>query len=139
MLALQAGEMTGEDRMEYKSTGSTDKPDLRRVQEGYQGRASVCLEAEGGESSSQGRGYPSGESAPRLSLKDNGCELYPDCLTCPFEHCIEDVPRGRLTVRKMMRNTEIRKLASLGMTAKELAIQFGVHVRTVQRTLAGGH
>ena len=48
--------------MDYKSTSSTDEPDLCRVQEGNQDRSPVRLEAEGIKASSQGRYYTHGES-----------------------------------------------------------------------------
>jgi len=120
-----------------EAENSTYESDLCRVQEGHQGRASVCLETESDRTSSQGRSYPSGESTSRLPLKDNGCKLYPDCLTCPLPNCIYDTRRGKQVILNRIRNAEIVRQVKLGKSSEELAEQFGVGVRTIQRALGG--
>jgi AraC-like DNA-binding protein len=67
--------------------------------------------------------------------RDKGCEYARSCLTCPFPQCLYDEPRGRQRWLKELRNKEINKLFSGGWKIKELALLFGVSLRTIQRAL----
>lgn len=68
--------------------------------------------------------------------RDEGCELAASCLNCPFPKCIYDEPRGRQRWLKGQRDREIvRRFYNEGKGVKELALQFGVSQRTVQRAL----
>lgn len=68
--------------------------------------------------------------------QDEGCELAPSCLNCPFPYCIEDVPRGRQRQRKEVRNREIVRLFyTQGEGVKQIAHRLRVSERTVQRAL----
>jgi hypothetical protein len=67
--------------------------------------------------------------------KDEGCEYAQSCLACPFPQCLYDEPRGRQRWLKELRNKEINKLFSSGWKIKELALLFGVSLRTIQRAL----
>jgi transposase-like protein len=67
--------------------------------------------------------------------RDEGCELAPSCLNCPFPHCIEDMPRGRQRQRKEIRNREIFRSYSQGEGVKQIAQRLKVSERTVQRAL----
>ena len=67
--------------------------------------------------------------------RDNGCELAPSCLHCPFPQCIEDMPRGKQRHKKELRNKEIWWLFSQGETVSEIAQRFMVSQRTVWRAL----
>lgn len=69
--------------------------------------------------------------------RDEGCELSPSCLECPFPHCIYDEPGGRQRWLKSLRDREITRLYIEGRGVKELAVTFGVSERTVQRALKG--
>jgi hypothetical protein len=68
--------------------------------------------------------------------RDEGCEFADSCLNCPFPRCIYDESRGRQRWLKGQRDREIvRRFYIEGRGVKELALQFGVSQRTVQRTL----
>ncbi len=67
--------------------------------------------------------------------KDKGCEYAQSCLACPFPQCLYDEPRGRQRWLKELRNKEINKLFNSGWKIKELALLFGVSLRTIQRAL----
>lgn len=68
--------------------------------------------------------------------RDEGCELTGSCLTCPFPGCIYDQPSGRQRWLKKARDREmVRLFTTCGKGIRELALEFGVSVRTVQRAL----
>jgi hypothetical protein len=67
--------------------------------------------------------------------RDEGCDYADSCLTCPFEKCLYDEPRGRQHWLKSLRNREISRLFSGGWEVTELALLFGVSERTIQRAL----
>ncbi len=68
--------------------------------------------------------------------QDEGCELAGSCLRCPLPKCIYDQPRGRQHWLKRARDREIVRLfATEGKGVKELALEFGISQRTVQRAL----
>ncbi len=71
-----------------------------------------------------------------VNWKDTGCELYPSCLRCPRETCIEEEPRAILRERLNDRAMEMMALREEGKTVKEIARAFKVSIRTVQRALA---
>lgn len=68
--------------------------------------------------------------------RDEGCELFPRCLRCPFPVCRHDDPEWHLK-RKADRNAQIRRRRRQGLSIAELAEHFGVSKRTVHRALAG--
>jgi len=67
--------------------------------------------------------------------RDEGCEYAQSCLACPFPQCLYDEPRGRQRWLKDLRNKEINKLFNAGWKIKELALLFGISLRTIQRAL----
>ena len=76
-------------------------------------------------------------------FQDDGCEVATtysgrksSCLNCPFAKCIYDEPGGRQRYIKRRRDKEIARLFnSDGKGIKELALMFGISLRTVQRAL----
>jgi hypothetical protein len=69
--------------------------------------------------------------------KDEGCELAPACLECPFPDCLYEQFRGSLTGAKKLRDKEIVRLHKIEkMAGPELSVRFHVSLRTVQRILA---
>jgi len=68
--------------------------------------------------------------------RDEGCELYPRCLICPFPVCRHDDPEWHLK-RKADRNAQIRRLRRQGKSIAELSDHFGISKRTIHRALAG--
>ena len=68
--------------------------------------------------------------------RDEGCELFDSCLSCPLPQCIYDEPGGRQQLLKDLRNREITRMyIDEGRGVKELALMFGTSTRTVQRAL----
>lgn len=67
--------------------------------------------------------------------RDEGCELAASCLNCPLPTCVYDQPGGRQRWLKQSRDREITRRYAGGKTVKELAREFGVSCRTVQRSL----
>ena len=68
--------------------------------------------------------------------RDEGCDLAASCLSCPFPQCIYEQPGGKQHWLKLVRNREIvRQFTQEGKEIKELALMFGVSIRTVQRAL----
>ena len=66
---------------------------------------------------------------------DEGCELANSCLNCPFPKCAYDQPGGRQRLRKRLRDREVVKLFAAGLEMAELAVRFGVSLRTIYRAL----
>ena len=68
--------------------------------------------------------------------RDEGCELAGSCLNCPLPGCIYDHPRGRQRWLNRARDRKItRQFVAEGKGIRELALEFGVSQRTVQRAL----
>jgi len=67
--------------------------------------------------------------------RDDGCEHAARCLDCPFTKCLLEEPGGRQRFFKSKRNNQILRLHSEGKTTAEIAAQFNVSERTVQRVV----
>jgi len=77
-----------------------------------------------------------GDSLPeRTGYQDDGCEIHPQCLTCPLPRCRYDEPGGLKGMLNGMRDREIVALKSRGVAVEEIADTFGVSRRTVFRVL----
>jgi len=77
-----------------------------------------------------------GDSLPeRTGYRDDGCEIHPQCLTCPLPRCRYDEPGGLTGLLNGLRDREIVALKSRGMAVEEIADTFGVSRRTVFRVL----
>ncbi len=78
--------------------------------------------------------YPEG-----TDYRDEGCDLHPACLTCPFERCKYDIPSSeRSDVTFNERLEQVRALHGRGLTVKAIAKHLGMSRRTVFRYLARG-
>ena len=71
-----------------------------------------------------------------VNWKDTGCEIFPSCLNCPLDRCMEEEPRGRQKLRMMARSNRMTQLREQGKSISEIARCFQVSQRTVQRALA---
>jgi IS30 family transposase len=81
-------------------------------------------------------GEPIWDSLPEeFPYTDEGCELFPSCLDCPFPYCIREEPWGKEKYLKRMRARRMEELKSQGKSVREIASIFGVSIRTVQRAL----
>ncbi len=64
----------------------------------------------------------------KVKLKyGNGCKAYPDCFSCPFGDC------GLAPTKFDIRNAGIRELWRLGHSLPQIAEQFSLSLRQVQR------
>jgi DNA-binding NarL/FixJ family response regulator len=65
---------------------------------------------------------------------NNGCELWPDCFTCPYPDCRygNEKYEARLTIKA----TAI-KLINAGYTEKQVAEKLSKSIRTIQRYRKG--
>jgi DNA-binding transcriptional ArsR family regulator len=68
-------------------------------------------------------------------LENDGCELWPHCLTCPFPYCIKEEPWGKEKWLKAGRARRMQELHREGKSTGDIARIFGVSARTVQRAL----
>ena len=71
-----------------------------------------------------------------VNWKDTGCEIFPSCLNCPLDRCMEEEPRGRQKLRMMARSNRMTELRDRGKSISEIARYFQVSQRTVQRALS---
>jgi hypothetical protein len=70
---------------------------------------------------------------------DEGCDLYPSCLTCPLPRCRYDKPGGVRAIFNVRRDREILQLRRRqGLPVDTLARRYGVSRRTVFRILRRG-
>ena len=68
--------------------------------------------------------------------RDEGCDLFPACLRCPLPQCRYDEPGRLQREARQGRDREVLRLACQGRRSPgELAVVFGMSVRTVYRIL----
>lgn len=71
-----------------------------------------------------------------IAYRDEGCDLFASCLTCPLPRCRYDEPGGARTMMNVVRDREIRRLHETSyLNVDELATRFRVSRRTVFRVL----
>ncbi len=68
--------------------------------------------------------------------RDDGCDIYPHCLTCPLPRCRYDEPGGLRSILIAGRDEDVVKLRLQGESVDRLASRFHVSRRTVFRILA---
>lgn len=71
----------------------------------------------------------------KTRYRDDGCEIHPECLTCPLPRCRYDEPGGLKGVLMALRDREILRLRERGADIAEIAFRFGVSKRTIHRVL----
>jgi len=71
--------------------------------------------------------------------RDQGCDRYASCLTCPLRRCRYDKPGGVRAIFNVRRDREILRLRRRqGLPVDTLARRYGVSRRTVFRILRRG-
>ena len=71
--------------------------------------------------------------------QDEGCELAPSCLNCPFPRCADEFPQGRKKLTKIVWDREILRLRTVEKKrVKELMKQFNLSRRSITTALASG-
>lgn len=79
---------------------------------------------------------PKVDTLPELTrYHDDGCDLHPACLTCPFAACRYDTP-NLPPPRVVIHAAILRAFNEEHLTAKELTVRFNTPKRTVHRILA---
>ncbi len=74
-----------------------------------------------------------------IEYRDDGCDLFPSCLSCPLPRCRYDVPGGVRALLNQERDHQIRVLRDdAGLSVDEIAERFQVSRRTVFRALSPG-
>lgn len=77
-----------------------------------------------------------GDSLPeKVGYRDDGCDIYPECLTCPLPRCRYDEPGGLRGMINAARDSQIASLRTRGLQIEEIADHFGLSRRTVFRIL----
>ena len=70
------------------------------------------------------------------SYVDEGCELFPSCLDCPFPRCIEELPLSQQKLGIEYRDQEIvRVYQQEKKNVMDLALQFRIPVCVVERIM----
>ena len=67
--------------------------------------------------------------------RDNGCDVHPNCLTCPLPRCRYEEPGGLRALLNERRDRQIVRLRRKGVSVDELAGRFRVSRRTIFRVL----
>ena len=68
--------------------------------------------------------------------RDQGCDLSPSCLKCPLPRCRHDAEAQGKRSARMLRDREIlRQRTAAAKSAAELAAEFNLSKRTVQRII----
>ena len=70
-----------------------------------------------------------------VTYRDTGCRYWRRCLSCPFPLCVYEVPGGPTRIALTYRNGAMRELHRRGVPTVEIARQFGVGRRTVERAV----
>jgi len=70
-----------------------------------------------------------------INWRDEGCEVFQACLSCPLPRCVEEEPRGQQRLRLAARNKRMVELRRSGKSIRGIAGLFGVSRRTVERAL----
>lgn len=72
-----------------------------------------------------------------IDYRDDGCDLFPSCLSCPLARCRYDVPGGVRALLNRERDRQMRLLRTeAGLSVDAIAERFQVSRRTVFRALA---
>jgi hypothetical protein len=72
-----------------------------------------------------------------LDYRDDGCDMFPSCLSCPLPRCRYDVPGGVRAMLNQERDHQIRVLREdAGLSVDDIAGRFQVSRRTVFRALS---
>lgn len=71
-----------------------------------------------------------------LDYRDDGCTVFPSCLSCPLPRCRYDVPGGARAMLNVARDEAIRRMREeADLPVDEIANKFRVSRRTVFRVL----
>ncbi len=70
--------------------------------------------------------------------RDDGCDIHPQCLTCPLPRCRYDEPGGLRGMLNAYRDQQIVALRGDGAPVDQIAERYNLSRRTVFRILSTG-
>ncbi len=73
-----------------------------------------------------------------IRYRDDGCDIHPQCLTCPLPRCRYDEPGGLRGMLNAYRDQQIVALRGDGVPVDQIAEQYNLSRRTVFRILSAG-
>ena len=145
---LQGGRSEGEREGERRARRAADRGVAAAPGESGAWGAAPLQERAGGRASRAAGATPAPERAkpPRedalpehLNYRDDGCDLFSSCLSCPLPRCRYDVPGGARAMLNVIRDVEIRRMHFEGDSeVDEIARRFRISRRTVFRVLRPG-
>ena len=72
----------------------------------------------------------------RFAYRDEGCELFPSCLSCPLPRCKYDDPGWYQREQRRERDSRVMEaLGRGGMSVSEAASRFALSQRTIFRIM----
>ncbi len=73
-----------------------------------------------------------------IRYRDDGCDIHPQCLTCPLPRCRYDEPGGLRGMLNAYRDQQIVVLRGDGAPVDQIAERYSLSRRTVFRILSTG-
>ncbi len=73
-----------------------------------------------------------------IRYRDDGCDIHPQCLTCPLPRCRYDEPGGLRGMLNASRDQQIVALRGDGAPVDQIAERYRLSRRTVFRILSTG-
>ena len=73
-----------------------------------------------------------------IRYRDDGCDIHPQCLTCPLPRCRYDEPGGLRGMLNVYRDQQIVALRGDGAPVDQIAERYSLSRRTVFRILSTG-
>ena len=73
-----------------------------------------------------------------IRYRDDGCDIHPQCLTCPLPRCRYDEPGGLRGMLNAYRDEQIVALRGDGAPVDQIAERYSLSRRTVFRILSTG-
>ncbi len=73
-----------------------------------------------------------------IRYRDDGCDIHPQCLTCPLPRCRYDEPGGLRGLLNAYRDQQIVALRGDGAPVDQIAERYNLSRRTVFRILSTG-
>jgi len=70
-----------------------------------------------------------------LEYIDDGCDVHPECLSCPLPRCRYDEPGGLRALLNSDRDRQIIELRTAGVSVDQIAGRYALSRRTVFRIL----
>ena len=74
-------------------------------------------------------------SPEEFLYRDEGCEVFPSCLSCPAPRCLEEEPWAKNRFMRGRRDERMLELRRSGKSLLEIGGVFNVSTRTVERAL----